>query len=354
MIAKLDSMAAVAVGWLEDLPVPAALMFADGTFLGRNPLWLNLDPMSGIPFAWPLDFFGRVQQCLRDQQATVLRSTTLRNEQGTYDLWLGPFPKVPDCVWVVAADVSTYRHDTLAEVIDTEVRNASVMVKAILHEMRNPLAGIKTAVQLLQRRYADPQLRTELSQILSDVSRIDSVFQELTLLGGAIKLRRQTSNLHQIIDEAISSVAKTAEASGVGLRRQFDPSLPELMVDPDRLYRVYLNLLRNAVQATPPGGSVTVKTQHEYRRMTSLEGTRQPAKRVAWVTKIFDSGSGIDDKNKTLLFTPMYTTKTEGTGLGLPVSLQIVQAHGGVLTLDNRGDVPGAVATVALPLGGNA
>jgi signal transduction histidine kinase len=206
-------------------------------------------------------------------------------------------------------------------------------------------------VQLLHRRHSDPTLREELEQILRDVSRIDGVFQELTLLGGALNLRQQPTNLHRIIDEALANVAAVAEQRGIVIRRHFDPSLPELNVDPDRMYRVYLNLLRNAVQATPDGGAVTVKTQYENRRLAAPEGGRLRSRRAAWVTRVIDTGAGIDEASKTLLFTPMYTTKAQGTGLGLPISLQIVQAHGGVLTLENRADGKGAVATVALPMG---
>lgn len=338
--------------WIEDLPLPAAVMFTDGAFIGRNPVWMNLDPIHGLPFAWPLDFFARVQQCLQSQQPSVLRAIASRDQQAHFDLWLGPIAQAPSCIWIVAADVSIYRQDALADLIDAEVRNASAMIKGILHEMRNPLAGIKTAVQLLQRRYNDANLRDELEQILRDVSRIDVVFQELTLLGGGLNLRLQPSNLHRVIDEAWASVARAAEQRGISLCRDFDPSLPELNIDPDRMYRVYLNLLRNAIQASPDGATVIVKTQYENRRLAAPEGGRLRARRAAWVTRVIDSGSGIDEASKTLLFTPMYTTKAQGTGLGLPISLQIVQAHGGVLTLENRADGKGAVATVALPITG--
>lgn len=214
------------------------------------------------------------------------------------------------------------------------------MIQGILHETRNPLAGIKATVQLLQRnRYRDPE--RHLQQMLSDISRIDLVLQELTLLAGPLRLHTRRSNLHEVLDEAIANLHGLADERDVRIERRYDPSLPELEVDPHRMYRVYLNLLRNAVEVSPAGGTVVV--------ITGLQVGRRTLRKV-WATNILDEGQGIGEEQRQLLFTPLFTTKPAGTGLGLAVSQQIVQAHGGVLTLANREDAIGAVARVEMPL----
>lgn len=334
------SPAAVIGHVAEDLTLPVALVDRTGAVVWRNPAWSELDPFTGVPFVWPFEFGARVRQVLDTRAGAVLRSIPHRDRPDVYDLWLSPAEGEGERIWVVAADVTVYEQAALQDMVERRIREASVMIQGILHETRNPLAGIKATVQLLQRnRFRDPE--RHLQQMLSDISRIDIVLQELTLLAGPLRLHRRRCNLHEILDEAIANLQGFAEERKVRIERRYDPSLPELDVDPHRMYRVYLNLLRNAVEVSPSGGAVVVGT--------GLQADRRAPGR-SWATDILDEGEGISEERRQLLFTPLFTTKPAGTGLGLAVSQQIVQAHGGVLTLNNREDAKGAVARVVLPL----
>lgn len=324
----------------DDLTLPVALVDHEGAVVWRNAAWSELDPITGVPFIWPFEFGGRMRQVLETRAGAVLRSIAHRERSHVYDLWLSPVDGQDRQIWVVAADVTVYEQTALQDMVERRIREASVMIQGILHETRNPLAGIKATVQLLQRnRYRDPE--RHLQQMLSDISRIDLVLQELTLLAGPLRLHTRRSNLHEVLDEAIANLHGLADERDVRIERRYDPSLPELEVDPHRMYRVYLNLLRNAVEVSPAGGTVVV--------ITGLQVGRRTLRKV-WATNILDEGQGIGEEQRQLLFTPLFTTKPAGTGLGLAVSQQIVQAHGGVLTLANREDAIGAVARVEMPL----
>lgn len=325
--------------WAEDLPVPAAVVSAEAAFIWRNPRWMELDPIQGVPFVWPLDFLQRLSDCLRGQHTHVIRALEHRTAERLYDLWIGPVGTEEGRLWLIAEEVTLYEEAALEDMVERRIREASVFVQGILHETRNPLAGIQATVQLLQR---NPRIAPErhLGQILNDIGRIDAVLQELTLLAGPLRLHRRPANLHALIDEALGNLRGMMVEGDVGIRRDFDPSLPEVEIDPDRLYRVYLNLLRNALEASPEGAKIEIQTRAETDRRTG---------RSAWVTRIRDAGRGIGEDARPFLFAPLFTTKPAGTGLGLAVSQQIVQAHGGVLSLRNRPE-RGAEATVMLPM----
>lgn len=336
---------------IDDLPLAVALVDPEGFFLWRNPAWTNLDPIRGMPFIWPLDFWARVRSILADQSTSVIRSVKHRDRNAAFDLWLRPLAGSSEAAWIVATDVTLYEQAALAELVDARVHEASIMIQGILHEMRNPLAGIKAMVQLIKRGKAGADLGPYLEQILSDIGRMDDVLQELTILAGPLKLRTEPTNLHRLLDEAIATLESYTAQREVRIERHYDPSLPEVDVDPDRLYRVYLNLLRNAVDASPPGATVEVHTHIDREWWPGAGGEHdRRSTPLGFTTRICDEGDGIDPKARLNVFTPLYTTKKTGTGLGLPVSLQIIQAHAGVLRLGNRSGRRGAEAVVTVPL----
>lgn len=320
------------------MPMPTAVMDNNGEYLWRNYLWIDLAPFERVPFIWPLDFFSRIQYCLDRQARSIIRSVQLQGSDDVYDIWMSPYNDQSDQVLVVAHDVSVYQEFAAKDRMEERVKEASIMIQGILHEMRNPLAGIKATAQLLAR-LKPKDAKPHLDQIIGDVSRIDMIFQELTLLAGEIRLHKQVSNLHAILEQVIEHLDALVQERQIDLKRDYDPSLPEIEVDVHRMYRVYLNVLRNAIEATPTGGRITIKTRvqsdHRHGHL--------------WVTQILDDGEGISPEAKSMLFAPLFTTKKLGTGLGLPVSMQIVQAHGGNFSLENQ-TKKGAVATITLPI----
>ncbi|RMF18643.1 MAG: hypothetical protein D6761_02165 [Candidatus Dadabacteria bacterium] len=332
---------------LSVLPFPVGIV-EPGTLRLQ---WVNARWREVAPFdAWPFEpdqafrqLIGRVAETASMAVARAQRG--LRG--GVFDLWCQATED--GNVLVAVIDITIHEQHQRGELIEVEVRQASLMVQRLLHELRNPLAGVQAGLQLLSRRLHDREISGDVGAILRDVRRIDQLMEDLSLLGGAVRLRLELVNPHRVLDDAVATVEREARLRDVRIERIYDPSLPELEIDPDRMYRVYLNLLRNALQASPDGATIEVRTALDRQpfRSETVEGVFAGA---AWRVRIVDQGPGIDGAQPTQFFAPMYTTKSGGTGLGLPIALQLVTAHGGRLELRNRTDGVGACAEVLLPL----
>ncbi|MDH5751328.1 MAG: ATP-binding protein [Deltaproteobacteria bacterium] len=204
----------------------------------------------------------------------------------------------------------------------------SVMVRRLAHELRNPMSGMKGATQLLQRRLKDQEELAEYSGvILKELERLERLAGSMLFYGDNPPLNRCLFNLHELLDEVIW-FERNAGAQ-VEFNRLYDPSLPDMLADRDRIHQVLLNLIRNAVEASPPGSSITVRTSifGPWQRPHSESSSAKISFRV----DVEDSGPGVPEQLRGRLFTPFFTTKTEGTGLGLSICQQIARAHQGVL-----------------------
>lgn len=218
-----------------------------------------------------------------------------------------------------------------------------VLAAGLAHEVRNPLVGIRAAAQLLQQEAAFPPALAEFPQvIIREVDRLNRLVDELLAFAGPRPLRAATCNINQLVEDALRLQAPALEAAGIHLVRRYDPAIPPVVAEADRLMQVFLNLARNAAEATAAGGTVTVRTRFE-RVAPACAG------RAAAVVEIEDTGAGLSGEVLAQMFTPFFTTKDRGTGLGLPLSLRIVEEHGGALEARSRDD-GGALFRVLLPL----
>jgi len=328
---------------VTDLPLPVGVIDRSLELHWRNARWQELDPVYGLPFIWPVELSRTLAELQHEERAAVLRGIKHRHREDRYDLWLRSYDAGDGLFWVVAGERSGYEREAADQLLEQRLHEVQTLIRGILHEVRNPLAGLHAAVQLLLRKSAPAEVIEEYRQMLGDVRRIDQVLEELVGLADPLRLARRKTNVHAVLDEAIATVDRLARLKHVQIRRSYDPSLPDPDLDADRMYRVYLNLLKNAVEASPAHSEVTVETS---QLMDWQRG------KVDLVVRICDQGEGIADEVAPLLFTPMFSTKQEGTGLGLALSRQIVQAHAGELRLQNRSQEPGVVASVRLPLPG--
>lgn len=224
--------------------------------------------------------------------------------------------------------------ETHQERVETAAREAqriealSLMVRRLAHELQNPLSGIKGATQLLARRLAKiPEFAEFPGVILKELERLERMIRNMLGYGAEPPLNPSTFNLHELLDEVLWFVSNSGMP--VRLERDYDPSLPELRADRDRMHQVFLNLIRNAAEASPKGGCVRVRTQilgpWQEREL------RPDPTRTYFRIEVEDEGPGVPEADRSRLFTPFFTTKRAGTGLGLAISYQIVKAHDGVL-----------------------
>jgi len=210
----------------------------------------------------------------------------------------------------------------------------------IAHEIRNPLTGIGTGVQYLERHLSgDPSQDENLRFIRSEIARLDRIVEDLFRVTHPQPLQRIPEAARGMVERAMQSLGDLPQRKGIQVTYDFPADLPEVRIDPDQIHQVLLNLLKNAVEATPEGGAVAI---HGY---PAPEETRPQM-----VVQIVDSGPGIDPEFLPKIFEPFFTRgKPGGTGLGLYVSHGIVERHGGELHAANN-NAGGAVFTLKLPL----
>jgi len=217
----------------------------------------------------------------------------------------------------------------------------SAALKGLAHELRNPLAGLKGAAQLLARRSAqrDPEERELIELIGSEIERLNGLLEQL--LSPAPAAPHAPLNIHASLER----VLRLAESEGgwaVRLQRDYDPSIPEFDGDADRLTQAIWNLVRNAIQAG--AGTVTLRTRVEHG--VRIGDQLQP---MALRLEIADDGRGVPETLAEHLFLPLVSGRAEGTGLGLALAQQVAREHRGTLTYRSR---PGhTVFTVHLPIG---
>ncbi|HUB81274.1 MAG TPA: ATP-binding protein [Bryobacteraceae bacterium] len=203
----------------------------------------------------------------------------------------------------------------------------------LAHELRNPLGTIKASAELLQRNVSsENEVAREMAGFIgSEVDRTNSLVTRFLQFARPLQLRRDKADLTQTLDRAIAQVER--EAKGAAIYKNYEPEIAPFPFDAELMERVFYNLILNAVQASPPGGAVSVKT-------------RQGDDCVE--ISVIDRGSGIDPANRDSIFNPFFTTKPEGVGLGLAIVFKIVDEHGGKITVESEPG-KGSIFHVVLP-----
>jgi len=205
----------------------------------------------------------------------------------------------------------------------------SEFVSVMTHELQNPLGGIKGVLQLLKRDQERAEISTEpVQMVLGELGRIDRLLKDLLLYSHPIKLKYKCFNLHALLD-LILKFESNMSSKTLNFLRYYDPSLPEIQCDYDKLHQVLLNLIRNAVEVSPENGRIMIRTQ--YCRQWEIAALALDPNVVHYRIDIEDEGAGVKEEQQKKLFTPLFTTKTEGHGLGLSISKKIIDAHGGIL-----------------------
>jgi hypothetical protein len=251
------------------------------------------------------------------------------------------------------------------------------MAASLAHEIKNPLAGIAGAVQVMADELPEADPRKEIMhEILTQVHRLDRTVQDLLAFARPGKPDMEPCDIHQVLDRVLILLAENPEAKQVRVVRAYQPGLPRVQADGKQLRQVFLNLILNAVQAMPAAGSVTIATRlvgdggrpSVHTSPGQFRGTEcsdegdhltNPLMYLStspsdgpWVeVAVTDTGPGIPPAILKEIFTPFVTSKRRGTGLGLSVSRRIVEDHGGRITAESP---PGQGATfrVLLPLDG--
>lgn len=220
------------------------------------------------------------------------------------------------------------------------------LAAGLAHEIRNPLAGLQGSAELLAREAEGP-VREYASVIAREAKRVDGLVRELLDLARPATLQLEPVDPHDLIGDVLVLVKGIPGASQVAFAERYDPSLPPIHGDAEKLTQVLLNLVRNAIDAVAgqPDPVITLETGVAPLRLRSASGRTHPLARIS----IRDNGPGIPAAMLNRLFTPFATSKPHGTGLGLAISRRIVDAHGGRIEVKNRPG-GGAEGNLYLPL----
>ncbi len=207
-------------------------------------------------------------------------------------------------------------------------------VAEIAHDMRTPLMAIGGFAGLLSRKLNDDASQKKLDLIIQETSRLESMVSEMLDFGKPLELELTKANLNEVVQEAIQVAYPMARKAGVELEADLEPSSPSLLLDSYRLKQILLNLVSNAIQASPAGERVLVKTR--------LVGNQI-------LLEVADCGCGIEQEASKSIFLPFFSKRKQGTGLGLAIVRKIVEAHDGEVSFDPNKE-KGVTFTVRLPI----
>lgn len=226
----------------------------------------------------------------------------------------------------------------------TAAKSAIGMAEMLAHEIKNPLAGITGAAQLISMNLSGEDLElTDL--IVAESRRIVKLLEQVEDFGNARPPQRRAVNIHDVLDRARKSAA-VGVAAHMRIEDDYDPSLPPTLADPDQLQQVFLNLLKNAAEAGRQGGTITLRTFYEASlKVRRSDGTGGA---VPLQVEVIDDGPGIPPEVAADIFEPFVSGRENGTGLGLALVSKIIAEHDGWIEVDS---VPGRTSfRVSLPV----
>jgi signal transduction histidine kinase len=217
---------------------------------------------------------------------------------------------------------------------------AGALAAGVAHEVNNPLASISSLIQIIQSRPLTPDREAETREMLrlisTQIERISQVLRDMLDFARQRPPERARLDLARVVESSLRLAAFDKDFKRLRVKTDFDGRTPKVSADPDQLQQVFLNLLLNARDAMPDGGDLRVSLSFD-------EGAHEVFVEFA------DTGHGIPSDVLPHVFDPFFTTKRAGAGLGLAVCYGIVTAHGGRVSVESGGGVPGTTVRVALP-----
>lgn len=326
------------------LPVPALVIDADDRIVKVNSageVFLNASrkTLDGQPVSAKLEIDANLADNLarvRAQQAPIFinnvdvgRSTA---EPVECNIQLAPVGEVGEVlVMMHPRDIAGRLNKSLG--VKAAARSAIGMAEMLAHEIKNPLAGITGAAQLLSMGLDGEDLElTDL--IVAESRRIVALLDQVEQFGNLAPPERRVVNVHDLLDRARKS-AEVGFAAKMRLVEEYDPSLPPTFVDPDQFMQVFLNLLKNAAEAAgEQGGTIRIRTFYDHGlrlRRPDGTGTGLPLQ-----VEITDDGPGLPAEIKSQVFEPFVSGRENGTGLGLALVSKIISDHDGWISVESR------------------
>ncbi|MGZ5822461.1 MAG: two-component system sensor histidine kinase NtrB [Hyphomicrobium sp.] len=264
------------------------------------------------------------------------------------DVYGGPFADQPGLV------VLMLQQRNMAQMIERQLthraaaRSASGLASVLAHEIKNPLSGIRGAAQLLESGLSDDD-RALTQLICSETDRIRNLVDRMEVFGDERPLAKEPVNIHDVL-EHVRRISETGFARGIRITEDYDPSLPPVPGNRDKLVQAFLNLAKNAAEAIGDNkqqGRIVMQTSFRPGVRLSMQGADTRIS-LPLMIQIEDNGPGVPDHLKEHMFDPFVTTKPYGTGLGLALVAKIINDHGGIIECDS--EAARTVFRVLLPM----
>ncbi len=208
------------------------------------------------------------------------------------------------------------------------------LTAGVAHEIGNPLTSISSYIQILQEHLQDDFSKEALNIISNHINRISLIVRQMSRFSKAKPAEIRPTEIRPIIESTLELVRYDKRMKQVRVDVSVDEDLPEVLVDENQLVQVFVNLILNALDAMPSGGSISIRVFSEDNRV-----------KVSFT----DTGVGIEKENLQRIFDPFFTTKEKGTGLGLAISYSIIKSFGGDIMVEST-PMKGTTFTVVLPV----
>ena len=268
-----------------------------------------------------------------------------RGEPVSVDCHVCPVPELPQHVLLVLHPCSVARRLDQQVSHRRSTRSVAGLAATLAHEVKNPLSGIRGAAQLLEPAVGDED-RPLIQLICDETDRICALVERMEEFGDTGPLDRRPVNIYQVL-EHVRRIAEAGFARHHRIVELYDPSLPEVDGDRDRLIQVFLNLVKNAAEAAPAeGGQIVLATQYQHGLRVAVNNSRARLE-LPITVEVRDNGPGVADDLVDHLFEPFISSKRRGSGLGLSLVAKIVADHRGVVSY--LPGEPGATFRVLLP-----
>ena len=216
------------------------------------------------------------------------------------------------------------------QALQHQLAAAQQLVRGLAHEIKNPLGGIRGAAQLLDAKLGDAQLQEYTQMIMKQADRLRLMVDKL--LGPNKPGQRAPANVHQLIERSLQVVAFD-HAQAIAIQRNYDPSLPDIIIVEHQIEQAVLNILQNAVQALRAVREPQLVVKTRVAHQETIYGTRY---RQCLLISVVDNGPGVDAELKDTLFYPLVSGHEHGTGLGLSIAQSLVHQHAGKIDVNSR------------------
>jgi len=251
-------------------------------------------------------------------------------------------------------DISEIKRLQVEMIRMDRLASLGVLASGIAHEIRNPLAGIKTMAQTLEEEI-DPQdsRREYLSRIIRQVNRLDELLKAFFSYARPRPPIKKWHNLEDIIHEVAVLLNKKITSSRIEFKENYHEKLPRVFVDLNQIQQVFINLILNAVDAMPDGGELMISARAKKTKLETVDRRRKNFKNrkkemLFTEVSVKDTGIGIKKDHLEAIFDPFFTTKSQGTGLGLSIVYRILEEHGGNIKVTSELN-KGTIFTLLLP-----